>query len=134
MFDIAAYAILSTIVIVLSFTLVIDIAKASRLRSKIEHLELEKQALRDELSKIIIEQQSDKNDGFIKFLSQSREWAFSYIEEVQSALKKFDEIASPNLQYARTYGKAAGDTHSTVILDKIDNAYSELIKVLPKDS
>ena len=29
------------------------------------------------------------NEGFVKFLSDSRDWAFAYIEEVQLVLKKF---------------------------------------------
>jgi hypothetical protein len=29
------------------------------------------------------------NDGFLKFVSQSRDWAFGYIEEAQTAIKDF---------------------------------------------
>lgn len=32
----------------------------------------------------------EDKDGFIKFLSQSREWAFDYIENVQTAIESLD--------------------------------------------
>ena len=37
----------------------------------------------------------DTTDGFVKFLSQSREWAYEYIDNVQGSFGEFDiEISS----------------------------------------
>lgn len=43
-------------------------------------------------------------ENFIKFLSDSREWAFGYIESVQSGLKDFVEKVEPHLEYYNKYG------------------------------
>lgn len=71
------------------------------------------------------------NDGFVKFLSDSRDWAFAYIEEVQSILNKFVDEVGPEIEYYRTFGQAVESPH-TETLDKISRAYTELEKVLPK--
>ena len=42
-------------------------------------------------------------ENFIKFLSDSREWAFGYIEEVQNGLKKFISEVEPELEYYNHY-------------------------------
>lgn len=44
------------------------------------------------------EQDSNKienTQGFLKFVSESREWAFSYIEDVQEAINNFKKIVGP---------------------------------------
>ena len=72
------------------------------------------------------------NEGFVKFLSDSRDWAFAYIEEVQSVLGKFISEVGPEIEYYRNFGQAV-DSPNNESLDKISSAYSELEKVLPKD-
>ena len=72
------------------------------------------------------------NEGFVKFLSDSRDWAFAYIEEVQSVLGKFISEVGPEIEYYRNFGQAV-DSPNNESLDKISKAYSELEKVLPKD-
>jgi len=72
------------------------------------------------------------NEGFVKFLSDSRDWAFAYIEEVQLVLKKFISEVGPEIEYYRNFGQAV-DSPNNESLDKISKAYSELEKVLPKD-
>lgn len=73
------------------------------------------------------------NEGFVKFLSDSRDWAFAYIEEVQSVLGKFISEVGPEIEYYRNFGQAV-DSPNNESLDKISNAYSKLEKVLPKDN
>lgn len=48
------------------------------------------QKLQDTLDLINNTNVEDK-DGFIRFLSQSRQWAFDYIEDVQLAIAKLSE-------------------------------------------
>ncbi len=38
-------------------------------------------------------------ENFIKFLSDSRDWAFTYIEDVQKGLVKFVEEVDPTINY-----------------------------------
>ena len=44
--------------------------------------------------------------GFIRFISQSRDWAFDYIENVQTAIKELSETPkSDRAAYAKAYKK-----------------------------
>lgn len=56
--------------------------------------EIERMSLLDKLESIMEENESLKlsdNVEFIKFLSDSREWAYSYIEEVQALIEELKE-------------------------------------------
>lgn len=35
----------------------------------------------------------EETEGFLKFVSESRDWAFTYIEDVQSAIEEYRLIA-----------------------------------------
>lgn len=75
-------------------------------------------------------------ENFIKFLSDSREWAFGYIEEVQEGLKKFVEEVEPQLEYYNNYGiviEGMVPPHDFA-LKKISKEFEELKKLLPEES
>ena len=57
----------------------------------------------------------EKTDGFLKFVSESREWAFGYIEQVQEAIKEYDVALS--------------NQNPT----EMNEAYKKLIAMLPED-
>ena len=59
--------------------------------SKLVQAELDKTAISDKLNKVILEHNAEKTDGFLRFVSDSREQAYKYIEEVHEALKVFEE-------------------------------------------
>ena len=85
-----------------------------------------------------IEERKDEKDieqteGFVKFLSESREWAFEYIETVQNGLEKFVEAAGPRLDYFDKYGRVATSPHVEGLED-ILTAYRELQKLLPEQN
>jgi hypothetical protein len=47
-----------------------------------------------------------ETDGFVKFISQSREWAFEYIENVQKAIQVLSETPrSDRVEYNKAYKK-----------------------------
>ena len=75
-----------------------------------------------------------ETDGFLKFVSDSRDWAFSYIEEVQKALAEFDEEVAPRLEWANTFGRLAGETVHTDTIKTISEAYDKLKSVLPENN
>ena len=75
--------------------------------------------------------QLNDDDGFVKFLSQSRDWAFKYIEDVQDELQKFADVVGPVMEYYSKYGRVVETIH-TPSLEKIYEAYNELIKMLPE--
>jgi threonyl-tRNA synthetase len=70
----------------------------------------------------------EKTDGFLKFISESRELAFEYIEAMQEALVKFKDKVGPEIEYMLTYGTATGDNLQSKSFLKIEKAYKELIK------
>lgn len=88
----------------------------------------------EELSNELSTLKLSETDGFVKFISQSRDWAFEYIEEVQKALAEFDEQVAPKLEWATTYGKLAGDTVHTDTINIISEAYDKLKSVLPENT
>lgn len=72
-------------------------------------------------------------ENFIKFLSDSRDWAFGYIEEVQDSIKKFIDVVSPDIEYFDEYGNAGpmGPDHEA--LKRISKAFKELKTLLPEE-
>lgn len=57
-----------------------------------------------------------ETDGFVKFLSESRDWAFKYIEDVQAAILELKEA------------KESGDRK------KIKSSTDKLYELLPKEN
>ena len=75
------------------------------------------------------------NDGFLKFVSQSRDWAFQYIEKVQIAIKNFQDVFHPIAeQYHKdktVYGVSPSIEKKD--FDKLFEAYKKLIDELPDE-
>jgi hypothetical protein len=88
----------------------------------------------EELYQDIENAKLEQTDGFLKFVSESRDWAFQYIEEVQSALSEFDKDVAPTIEWANTFGQVLGETAHTNALKRISEAYDKLKEVLPKEN
>ena len=70
-------------------------------------------------------------ENFIKFLSDSRDWAYEYIEDVQASISLFVSEVEPEIDYFDEYG-LVGDAYPHYhSMKKISQAYKELKKVLP---
>lgn len=57
---------------------------------------LDKAVLMVEFSNLLDKQQTkplEETEGFLKFVSESRDWAFQYIEDVQAAIEEYRVIA-----------------------------------------
>lgn len=82
------------------------------------------------------EQESDSDvhkENFIKFLSDSRDWAYEYIEDVQGSLTLFISEIEPEIAYFDEYG-LVGDAYPHYhSMKKISQAYKELKKIMPED-
>jgi hypothetical protein len=77
----------------------------------------------------------EKTDGFLKFISESRDLAFEYIEKVQDSLVKFKSEVDPEIEYMLTYGTATGDNLSLKAFKKIEKAYRKLMnEALPQEN
>jgi hypothetical protein len=84
-------------------------------------------------SKSSAKDQEVHKENFLKFLSDSRDWAFSYIEEVQAGLKEFAEDIHPEIEYFKEYGDINSMQPNYYSMKKIAESYDKLIKLLPKE-
>lgn len=73
------------------------------------------------------------NEDFLKFVSDSRDWAYQYIDEVQASLNKFITDIEPEILYFDTYGDLMSAEPNYNSMKKISGAYKELKKMLPED-
>jgi hypothetical protein len=79
-----------------------------------------------------ISDQEVHKENFIKFLSDSRDWAFEYIEDVQNGLQKFVEDIEPEINYFKEYGDIVSMHPNYYSMKKITEYYDELVKLLPE--
>jgi hypothetical protein len=73
------------------------------------------------------------NEDFLKFVSDSRDWAYQYIEEVQETLNKFITDLEPEINYFKEYGDLGSMAPNYYSMKKIMGAYEELKKLLPEE-
>jgi hypothetical protein len=73
------------------------------------------------------------NEDFLKFVSDSRDWAYQYIEEVQKGLDNFITDIEPEISYFDEYGVVGSAYPHYHSMKKISGAYKELKKLLPED-
>jgi len=134
--DLVVFGILSFLVIVLLINNLRIQLKLKKLRNKFVQDSLDKAVIIGNL-KQQLEKRSpnnvEKTEGFLKFISESRDWAFKYIEDVQEALTAFKNKVEPKFEYANTYGSVSGQTAHLDIIQDLETAYLELKKVLPED-
>jgi hypothetical protein len=91
-------------------------------------------------SKFFVEEFNEKQDNeqqakddFIKFLSESREWSYTYIEDVQSTIGKFIKDIEPEIKYFDEYGVVGSSYPHYYSMKKISSAYKDLKVLLPED-
>jgi len=126
--------------IILFFMLIV---KNVRLSIKLSALTLE--LIKAHVDKTLIseklEEVSLKNDNktdssseaFLKFVSDSRDWAYQYIDDVQESLNKFISDIEPEIAYFDEYGVVGTAYPHYHSMKKISGAYKELKKLLPDD-
>ena len=73
------------------------------------------------------------NEAFLKFVSDSRDWAYQYIDDVQESLNKFIIDIEPEIAYFDEYGVVGSAYPHYHSMKKISGAYKELKKLLPED-
>jgi DNA repair exonuclease SbcCD ATPase subunit len=75
----------------------------------------------------------EKSDDFVKFLSDSRDWAFTYIEDAQDKISEFDKQIQEIAEWNRTYGSVVGDTPHSSKIEEINLAYDKIRSLLPEN-
>jgi pantothenate synthetase len=135
--DIVAPGVLLLIIVILLINNLAIRSKNRKLSVEVVQIALDKAVISQRLKEELEKKDSDsieKSEGFLKFISQSRDWAFDYIEQVQAALLEFRNKVEPQILYAKTYGTTVGESTHSIIIDKISDAYDDLVKVMPEDN
>ena len=135
--DTIAFAVLALIIIILLINNLTIRSRNKKLSIETIQMALDKTIISEKLREQLDKKDSEsieQSEGFLKFISQSRDWAFDYIEQVQAALLEFKNKVETQILYAKTYGTVSGESPHSVIIDKISDAYDELAKVMPEDS
>lgn len=70
-------------------------------------------------------------ENFIKFLSDSRDWAYEYIEDIQKGVAHFVNEVEPEIAYFDEYGEVGSAYPHYHSMKKISSEYKELKKLLP---
>lgn len=73
------------------------------------------------------------NEDFLKFVSDSRDLAYTYIDKVQASLNKFISDIEPEIKYFKEYGDIVAMAPNYYSMKKIVEAYEELKTLLPED-
>lgn len=97
--DLAAFGLL---LVLIAMLVIANIAMAIKLKRSMKNatqLATDKLVLMMQLERMTETnnvKSLEETQGFIKFISDSRDWAFQYIEDVQKALTEYDEALSSN--------------------------------------
>jgi hypothetical protein len=77
--------------------------------------------------------ESVHKENFIKFLSDSRDWAYQYIEDVQTGLNSFISETAPEINYFKEYGDLSSMAPNYYSMKKITEEYEKLKALLPAE-
>lgn len=135
-FGLIAFIVIITMTGILAFDSVRLRLRIKQINQQIIQSAVDQMALRKSLEKMIANENNknvEKTEGFLKFVSESREWAFKYIEEVQMGIAMFVEELKPTVEHYRNTKRALYRKQSET-LDKLLHSYDILIKFLPENT
>ena len=107
----------------------------NKLKANLTQETIDRAIVMEEMRKLMAEidkKNSNQNDGFLKFVSDSREAAFKYIEEVQAAITEFDQRVGPVVKYYKQTGKILERKPSELVRE-LTSAYDKLMESMPKE-
>jgi hypothetical protein len=109
----------------------------NKLRSQYQQLFIDMMLLEKLINEIeeskIKTDESVHKENFIKFLSDSRDWAYAYIEDVQAGLNNFITETAPEINYFKEYGDTMSLAPNYYSMKKIAEEYEKLKALLPKE-
>lgn len=73
------------------------------------------------------------SDNFIKFLSDSRDWAYDYIESVQKNLSEFISEVEPSIRFFKEYGLVVEGSPHYNDMKIIAENFDKIKSLLPED-
>lgn len=107
--------------------------KNSSMTKKILQSEIDKNILAEKLfesSARNLMKKDDSSEAFLKFISDSRDWAYSYIESVQEEINSFITLVGPDIEYLESYKPPI---ISEEVTDRLIIGYKKIKKLLPED-
>jgi heme/copper-type cytochrome/quinol oxidase subunit 2 len=116
--EIIAASILVVVIGILSVANVRLMISSRKISANLIQLTLDNMVLQESIDKLSQEYENlnlKESDGFVKFLSDSRAWAFEYIEKVQESIKELNLAMEDGVD------------------EKIAAAYQDLLSHLPKE-
>ena len=118
--------ILSVSTTVLSFLFIMQKNKNRELiKNTLEFL-----ILQEEQSKMVKTDKEKANEDFLKFVSDSRDWAYSYIESVQEEINSFITLVGPDIEYLESYKPPIISEEAT---DRLVVGYKKIKALIPED-
>jgi len=134
--DLIAFIALSVLCLVFAASALSQRKAKLAMLEKLLAAEIEKSIFATKLSEATLQSETKKieeSEGFLKFISESRDWAFRYIEDTQSAIKRFDESISEGLEYLYKQRNTSSDALSAASISTLYEEYQKLKEILPKD-
>jgi hypothetical protein len=122
--------VVSVVICGLSYTNIALRAHNKKVFKTLIQSEIDREALITMLTKVELENENKNGDGFLKFVSDSRDWAFQYIERVQISIKTFQNIFHP---ISVRYYKDKTTPIDQEEFGKLFEAYKKLIEELPEE-
>lgn len=130
----STYIILSLVAFIPSIVCILLLIKLLKLRNAIKTLSIAYSKIQN-LSSLKNNNDLDNDvhkENFIKFLSDSRDWAYAYIEDIQEGLTNFVNDVEPEISHFDEYGEALSMARPDYdSMKNISQAYKELKKLLP---
>ncbi len=130
-------AVLGTLTLSFAIAYLSVLNRLSKLTQEFAKLFISHESLQEFVKKTKFESKSDEDihkESFIKFLSDSRDWAFGYIEDVQKALEQFISYAEPEINYFNENNDTSKGTDYDNFMKKFSKEYKELKKLMPVDT
>lgn len=128
--------IASLLLFIMGVTSTFTLIKNKKLKKRIKVLSIALVRVEDLINST---KQDDKDndvhkENFIKFISDSRDWAYEYIETVQAELNKFVSDVDADISYFDEYGDVLSvERPDYSAMKNISQAYKELKKLLPTE-
>ena len=126
--------VLGTFLVSFAIAYVSVLQKLSKITQEFAKLYISHQSLQDFVEKNNVEFKNDSDihkENFIKFLSDSRDWAFGYIEDVQKGLDRFVENLDSEISNFDENSTISEGTQYYDLIAKFSKEYKELKKLMP---
>jgi len=133
--EFAVFAVALLVFVGLIITNIHTRLQNNKLKANLAQETIDRAIVMQEMQKLMAEidtKNSNQNDGFLKFVSDSREAAFKYIEEVQAAINEFDSKVGPAVKYYKETGKML-DRRPSELVRELSEAYDKLMASMPKE-